>query len=122
MIRKAVSTAVGFIVGLTLGYVLYILLKAFFGSTWSLAEGGPWLVIYSPYLVLASVGTVIGFFTKIKKAISACLVTFFAFLIGGLALMVVAGMFIGGGAIYVVAVIGYVAGGICTFSAILKNS
>ncbi len=122
MIRKCINAFVGLCIGLGFGFVLHALLKAFFGSTWSMAEGGQWFVIYSPYIVLGSVGAVIGFLTKIKKVIACCLATFFAFLIGGLVLMFVAGMFIGGGAIYVVAVIGYLSGGIFTFNTIIKNT
>ena len=122
MIRKCINTLAGLAIGLLFGFVLHTLLKAFFGSTWSVSEGGQWFVIYSPYIVLGAVGTLVGFFTKIKKVIGCCIVTFFAFLIGGLVLMFVAGMFIGGGAIYVVAIIGYLSGGIVTFNTIIKNT
>lgn len=122
MTRKFINGAVGLVTGALLGFVLFNLLKAFFGSTWSIAEGGPWLVIYSPYIVLAVVGALVGFLTKIKKAIVCCVSTMLAFLIGGLILMFVAGMFIGGGAIYVVAIIGYLFGGIFAFNTIIKNT
>ena len=122
MTRKVLSAFAGLCIGAGVGFVLNALLKAFFGSTWSIAEGGQWFVIYSPYIVLAIVGAVVGFFTKIKKALLCCLLTFLTFLIGGLLLMFVAGMFIGGGAIYVVAVIGYLSGGIFAFNTIIKNT
>ena len=113
---------VGLVIGSIFGFVLFNLLKAFFGSTWSMAEGGQWFVIYSPYIVLVVVGALVGFTTKIKKAVMCCTSAFFTFLIGGLVLMFVAGMFIGGGAIYVVAIIGYLSGGIFTFNTIVKNT
>lgn len=121
MTRKCISAFAGLVAGALLGFLLHTLLKAFIGSAWSVAEGGPWLVVYSPYIVLTIVGGAIGFFTKIKKAILNCLLTFVIFLVGGLMLMFVAGMFVGGGAIYVVAVIGYIAGGIITFNTIIRN-
>ena len=68
-VRKYINAFTGLAVGTLLGFLLYTLLKAFIGSAWSVAEGGPWPIVYSPYIVLATVGTAVGFFTKIKKAI-----------------------------------------------------
>ncbi len=121
-VRKCINAFTGLAVGTLLGFLLHTLLKAFIGSAWSVAEGGPWPIVYSPYIVLATVGTAVGFFTKIKKTIISCLLAFIIFIIGGLMLMFIAGMFVGGGAIYVVAVIGYIAGGIITFNTIIRNT
>jgi hypothetical protein len=118
--RKALSAVIGVAAGLAFGFVLFNLYRAVFGSTWSVAEGGPWLVIYSPFILLAAVGGIVGFFKGFKKTFVSCMLTLIFSLVGGLILMFIAGMFVGGGAIYVVAVVGVVAGFIVTMNMVVK--
>lgn len=120
MFKRLINTVISGGIGLFFGFVLFRLLVAVFGSVWSVAEGGPWLVVYSPFIILTLVGLTVGFFKKAVRALVACLITLAAFLFGGLLLMLVAGMFVGGGAIIVVAVVGVIAGGIVVLNTVVR--
>lgn len=121
LFRKIINCVLGGAVGLLMGFVLYHILIAFFGSAWSVAEGGPWIVVYSPYIILTIVGAVVSWFGRFLRVIVSCLITLLIFLVGGIILMFVAGMFVGGGAIVVVAIIGLLAGFGAVLSAIVNN-
>lgn len=120
-LKKIINTVLSIAVGFGIGFVLYKLLYAVFGSTWSTKEGGSWLVVYSPYFVLTSVGGLVGFFRNFKKALGSVILNFICFFVGGLVLMFVAGMFVGGGAIYVVFIIGVVSGGIIVLNQLVRG-
>ena len=108
----------GGLIGAGVGLLLFRLVSNFFGNLWSVEAGGPEFIVYSPFFVPLIVGLISGGF-DIAKSILASIFSGIAYIICGIIilgvggiicagwggitlLLIVAGLFCGGGTIIVI--------------------
>ena len=81
----------GLLIGTICGCLLFSMIAGFFGETWSVEAGGPWIVIISPILVPALTGAFSAMVGGIGKSIVFSLLSSIAYLIIGVGIIIVGG-------------------------------
>ena len=96
MNQKVANALIGGIVGAIVGAFLYGIISGFFGKTWTVEAGGPAIIIYSPFFVPTIVGIISGLIGKIGPSILASIISGVLYLIVGIAILIIGGIFSAG--------------------------
>ena len=92
MTKRLVSGIGGTVIGLIVGFILFNIISGFFGETWTVEAGVPWIVIYSPIFVSAFVGFLAGLIGSIFRSIVFSIVSGILYLLAGIAILLIGGI------------------------------
>lgn len=96
MNSKLKNALCGGLLGVVAGIILFWIISSFFGKTWSIEEGVPIIVFLSPLVVPIITGAIVGIKGNFVKSLLASFVSGIAYLIVGVLILVIGGMFLSG--------------------------